>query len=299
MGVEIVAPLDRWVQDQPSLEHLADVVQEYLGNWRGQSPANKRLSDFFNGTWLGHSLHAMLTDLTVGAWTGMALLDCAACIARDDRLAAGADVLLGIGLASVPTTALAGLADWQYTGGRDRRIGLVHALANVTVGALMGASLALRLGSGGRRGHGRGRAHLLSTLGYLGLLGGAYLGGDLAYRFGVAVNREAWAEPLAEYTAVLDAAELEENQPRRVEANGRAILVVRQGSQVYAISDVCTHMGGPLSEGTLAEGCVTCPWHGSVFALGDGRVQAGPATAPVDAFAVRLRDGKIEVRGGA
>jgi nitrite reductase/ring-hydroxylating ferredoxin subunit len=82
-----------------------------------------------------------------------------------------------------------------------------------------------------------------------------------------------------------------------VEANGRAILLVRQGSEVYAISDVCTHIGGPLSEGKLSDGCVTCPWHGSTFSLADGRVRAGPATAPEDAFEVRVRDGQIELRG--
>jgi nitrite reductase/ring-hydroxylating ferredoxin subunit/uncharacterized membrane protein len=295
MALEIVGPLDRWLRSQESLEQLASAVQGCLHDWRSRSPANKRLSDFFNGTWLGHPLHATLTDLTIGAWTGALLLDGAAVTTDDERLAAGVNALLAVGLASVPATALAGTADWQYTSGRDRRVGVAHALANVTVGTLMAASLALRLA--GRPDRPSGAARLLSTLGYLGLLGGAYLGGDLAFRFGVAVNREAWAPPLDDFTAVLDAAALEEGQPRRVEANGRAILLVRQGSEVYAISDVCTHIGGPLSEGKLSDGCVTCPWHGSTFSLADGRVRAGPATAPEDAFEVRVRDGKIEVRG--
>jgi nitrite reductase/ring-hydroxylating ferredoxin subunit len=54
-------------------------------------------------------------------------------------------------------------------------------------------------------------------------------------------------------------------------------------------------MSGPLSDGELADGCLTCPWHGSVFRVADGTVVRGPATAPQPAFEVRETDGAIQV----
>lgn len=63
-----------------------------------------------------------------------------------------------------------------------------------------------------------------------------------------------------------------------------------------AIDAVCSHAGGPLDEGSF-EGCfVQCPWHDSVFDLRDGRVKHGPATIPQPGFAVRERNGQLEVR---
>jgi nitrite reductase/ring-hydroxylating ferredoxin subunit/uncharacterized membrane protein len=295
MRIEIAEPLDRWLQSQGCFEQVASALQDKLGAWRGQSPRNKRISDFLNGTPLGHSLHAMLTDLTIGAWTAALILDGLALIGDDERLTAGADALLGVGLASVPTTALAGLADWQYTDGRDRRVGLAHALTNTTASLLMGGSLLLRLRR--RRSSGRSTACGLSTLGYLVLVAGAHLGGDLAYRFAVGVNRQAWAPPVDEFTPVLDSAALPENQPTRVEVGEQAIVLVRQGEQVYALGERCSHLGGPLAEGKVEGGGISCPWHGSAFTLADGEVQAGPATAPQPAYEVRVREGKIEVRG--
>jgi len=295
MRIEIAEPLDRWLQSQGCFNQVASTIQEKIGDWRSQSPRNKRISDFLNGTPLGHPLHAMLTDLTIGAWTGALILDGLALVGDDERFAPGADALLAIGLASVPPTALAGWADWQYTDGRDRRVGLVHALTNAKASLLMGGSLLLRLRR--RRSTGRGAACGLATLGDLILVVGAYLGGDLAYRFGVAVNRQAWATPVDEFTPVLDSAALPENQPTRVEAGEQTIVLVRQGEQVYALGERCSHLGGPLAEGKVEGGGISCPWHGSAFTLADGEVQAGPATAPQPAYEVRVREGRIEVRG--
>nr|WP_307710588.1 Rieske (2Fe-2S) protein [Streptomyces sp. V1I6] len=75
------------------------------------------------------------------------------------------------------------------------------------------------------------------------------------------------------------------------------VLVVREsGNTVHVLADACSHMGGPLSEGTISDGCVRCPWHGSVFRLADGWNVRGPATAPQPAFDTRITDGRIEAR---
>jgi nitrite reductase/ring-hydroxylating ferredoxin subunit len=67
-------------------------------------------------------------------------------------------------------------------------------------------------------------------------------------------------------------------------------------ADVHVITDRCSHLSGPLSDGNLGDGCVTCPWHGSVFRLSDGGVERGPATAPQPTFETDIRDGALWVR---
>ncbi|MEV6042111.1 Rieske (2Fe-2S) protein [Streptomyces xanthochromogenes] len=76
------------------------------------------------------------------------------------------------------------------------------------------------------------------------------------------------------------------------------LLVVREPhGEFRVLVDRCSHMAGPLSQGKVADGCVECPWHGSVFRLTDGQNVGGPATAPQPVFETRLtEDGVLEVR---
>ena len=90
--------------------------------------------------------------------------------------------------------------------------------------------------------------------------------------------------------------DLAEGRRRRVELEGKAVLLYRHEGEVQAIGAVCSHQGGPLDEGEFDGNCVTCPWHQSVFDLRDGAVVHGPATYPQTAFEVRERGGRIEVR---
>ena len=295
MRLEIGESLNRWLQRYPQFDQLAETLQDALrrGLQRG-APTTKQISDFFNGTWLGHSLHAVLTDFTIGLWTTAQLLDYAAIWSDDKGLTAGADLALTVGEVAVLPTALAGIADWQYTEGSARRVGLLHALINTTAAGLVGGSLVLR--SRRRAKTTLPAAQVLSTVGYLVLLTGAQLGGDLAYRFGIAVNRQAWMTPIPRFTPVLDAEELREGKPRRVLTHGRSILLVKHGQQIRAIGETCTHMGGPLAEGAVEDGRVQCPWHASVFSLENGRVLEGPATAREPVYETRVHEGKIEVR---
>ena len=66
------------------------------------------------------------------------------------------------------------------------------------------------------------------------------------------------------------------------------IMVVRDGGEIRALADRCSHRGGPLSDGEISDGCVTCPWHGSVFRLADGSVERGPAAYPQPALDTRV-----------
>jgi nitrite reductase/ring-hydroxylating ferredoxin subunit len=99
------------------------------------------------------------------------------------------------------------------------------------------------------------------------------------------------------FTAVLEESELEAGAMRAVDVEGVYVLVSRsEDGQVCAITNTCTHRGGPLNEGEREINVVTCPWHGSRFDLCSEEVLRGPAREPQQRFESRLREGKIEVR---
>ena len=123
-----------------------------------------------------------------------------------------------------------------------------------------------------------------------------YLGGHLTYSQGVGVDTTAFESGPEKWAAVADGREIEESRPVAVEADGVELVLVRQGGRVYALADRCTHRGGPLHEGELTEGCITCPWHGSRFRLEDGSVEQGPAVQPQPVYETRTVAGRIEVR---
>jgi nitrite reductase/ring-hydroxylating ferredoxin subunit len=188
----------------------------------------------------------------------------------------------------VPAAAC-GASDWLDTDGAERRVGTVHALVNVTALSAMAASYVLR-----RRGRrGAGIAVAMVGNGVAGL--GGWLGGHLAYRLGVGVNTTAFEAGPSRWTEVLDATQLRPGQPVGAWADGAAVVVVDDGG-LRALENRCTHRGGPLHEGQVAGGCISCPWHGSVFALSDGAVRQGPASVPQPTYEVRRQDGRIEVR---
>lgn len=75
---------------------------------------------------------------------------------------------------------------------------------------------------------------------------------------------------------------------------GEKIAVFRDGDAAYAISNVCRHQGGPLGEGRIIDGCVTCPWHGFQYRPQDGRAPP-PYDERVAVYPVRLIDGAVFV----
>jgi nitrite reductase/ring-hydroxylating ferredoxin subunit len=117
----------------------------------------------------------------------------------------------------------------------------------------------------------------------------------MVYRQRLGVTH-ADAELPSSFTPVLPSDRLAENAMVRARAGSADILLVRQHGRVCALVHACAHLGGPLSEGTLKDGSVVCPWHGSEFALSDGRVLNGPATHNQPCLESRERDGQIEVR---
>ncbi|UNX54003.1 Rieske 2Fe-2S domain-containing protein [Georgenia sp. TF02-10] len=239
-----------------------------------------------SGTFLGHPLHPALTDVPIGTWLAAAVLD----TVGGRSAARGAALLVGTGIVAAVPTALSGLNDWSDTHGAASRVGVAHASANTVALALYGASLAARARC--RRGPGR-------ALGYAGLaavLSGASLGGYLAYTQGINVNRTAFEHRPTTWTPVAADGDVGEGQSVRVDAAGAPVMLHRSDGNLQALAATCTHLGGPLEEGEVKDGCVTCPWHGSTFRLEDGSIVRGPASAPQPTYDTRVVDGRVEVR---
>lgn len=240
------------------------------------------VKDALSGTWIGHPLHPVLVTVPIGAFSGAVLLD----LFGTEGIAARR--LIAVGLVSAVPTAAAGLSDWGDTQGAERRVGVAHALANVVgLSLLTGSWLARRSG-------GRGQLLAVSGLGVIGL--GGWLGGHLAYALGVGVDTTAFLEPPTEWTDACAESELSDGVPHAVTVLDFPVLLVRDGGALRAIGNRCTHRGAPLHEGELTDGCIVCPWHGSVFELADGSVRRGPATRPAAVFEVRAVDGRVQVR---
>ncbi len=273
---------DRILGTAPGLDVASARVQQVLAPLLGpQGP--RGIQDFLNGTWLGHPLHTSLVSVPIGAWTTTLVLDAAG-------MEQGADLSVLLGLLGALGAAATGAAQWEDTGGKARGLGFLHASLNVSATALYGVSLVLRARGARKSGV------ALSTLGYTLVGASGWVGGELSYDLGVGVNRTAFEEPEPIWTEVLDASELTENAPLRVMAQGIPIMLLRQGEETYAISATCAHLGGPLDQGKIEGDTVTCPWHGSVFCVRDGKLLHGPATAPQPAYDARVRDGRIAVR---
>jgi nitrite reductase/ring-hydroxylating ferredoxin subunit/uncharacterized membrane protein len=265
-----------------ALDRVADALQKAV---RTLVPQQSRLKDILSGTWLGHPLHPPLTDVVVGAWTSALLLD----LFGGDAGEEAADRLVAVGAVAAVPTAASGLSDWAELRGGSRRVGTIHAAGNTTALMLHALSFSAR-----KRGD-RRRGIALSASGYAVATFSARLGGHLSFGKGVGVNQAAFEDGAVEWTPVLDETALEEGTLTAAHADGVGLVLVRKGERVFALADRCSHRGCSLHEGELRDDAVICPCHGSTFRL-DGRILKGPATAPQRSFAVRTREGKVEVR---
>lgn len=285
-------PILAVVEQQDWLQPVQDAGEKLVKNaYAAAGSAGQPIKNALHGVWLKHPLHSAVTDVPVGSWTAAAVLDVLEAGGRDEY-GPGADAAVAIGLVGAVGAALSGLTDWSDTQGKPQRVGAMHGLLNVGAAALYGTSYAMR--KSGNRCAGR----TFGFLGYALVLASAYLGGALSYNQRIGVNHAPDPdEDLPEqFTPVCREDELFEGKPKRVEAQGTPILLMKKSGHVFAIADRCSHLGGPLSEGQIECDTVVCPWHGSRFSLRDGSVIDGPATTPQPALDVNLRDGEVLVR---
>jgi nitrite reductase/ring-hydroxylating ferredoxin subunit/uncharacterized membrane protein len=282
-GTDTVRELVHRLATAEGLDKVGKPVASKVAEVVGSGPVKDALS----GTWMGHPLHPMLTDLPIGFWTSAFVLD----LVGGKRSRAASKRLIGIGVLSALPTAASGLSDWSDTIGDERRIGTAHAVANSAALVLYSWSWLAR-----RQGR-RGKGLILGYLGATAATAGGYLGGHLVFRQGVGPDRNATKHAGDDWVDAADDAALVEGAPLVVKAGDDDVLLVRRAGLVSAISNVCGHAGGPLDEGTFDDaGCVTCPWHGSVFRLADGHVVHGPATGHQPRYEVRSTGGRLSVR---
>src|SRR5215217_5143412 len=231
--------------------------------------------DLLHGTWLGHSLHPVLVQVPVGSWVSAGVLDTV------PRLRPAATVLIGTGVAAAVPAALTGAADWSEQDTGVRRLGALHAVANVAALGLFVGSLVARS---------RGRQALGLVLSYSGLgiaTGSASVGGHMSYAQSSGASHSATAARAltSDWIDLGPLDDFPEGRPVLRTGSGGSVdvplVAVRRGSRVDVFIGSCSHMAGPLQEGRIEEirgaTCLVCPWHGSAFDLDNGEPRRGPA----------------------
>ena len=236
------------------------------------------IQNFLNGSWLGHPVHAVVTDVPIGALTVSIVADL---ISQP----VVADVAMLIGVLAMIASAVTGFADYTEVDGTARARATVHSLIMVVALVVYTISLVVRSGNPPDR----LIPIVLAVVGYLLVSVGAMIGGDLVYLVGTHVNRHAWRGGGAKWIKLDlgDLPDIPEGGPTKLRAGINELAVVRNGDRILAVHAQCAHAGGPLAEGSLVGDAIQCPWHGSRFRLADGHVARGPAMYDQPAYDVR------------
>ena len=285
---------------------LERTARPLRGLWNGTAGAmdaifsalgrpGKLLQDFLNGTWLGHTLHAAIVDVVVGASTAALLLDVLRVAFGVVGLEDATTWVLVLAVLSAAGSIVTGLTDFKDTApsATDRDVAGLHGLTNIAGTALLGVSLGLRVGGS------HDAAFWVLLVGYGVISVGAYIGGHVVYKYGYMVNRNAFnrGKRAKEFTPVVALVDLPEGAPTKVAFGSTAVMMVRRGDVVHALKETCSHAAGPLSEGKLDGDTITCPWHYSTFRLTDGGVVHGPASSRQPSYVARVTAGMVELQG--
>jgi nitrite reductase/ring-hydroxylating ferredoxin subunit/uncharacterized membrane protein len=238
------------------------------------------IKDFLNGTWLGHSVHVALTDLPIGAFTLVIVLDLVG-------LADASRIALVVGILATLAAAVAGYADYADTDGAAGDRATLHSTLMLVALVLYLISLVTRIDELTVP----PVALALSIAGYLVMLAGAYVGGDVVYALGNMVSRHAWRPAGSKWAGIKIDGDLADNAPTKAMMGTEPLLLVKDGTTVHALHDTCAHAGAPLHEGRLVDGCIECPWHQSRYRLSDGRHVQGPTTFDQPRYEVRSAGG--------
>jgi nitrite reductase/ring-hydroxylating ferredoxin subunit len=102
---------------------------------------------------------------------------------------------------------------------------------------------------------------------------------------------------MSRFVKVATIDEMAEERVKCVEVEGQKIALFDVEGAFHALSDTCTHRGGPLSEGELEGAEIVCPWHGARFDVKTGAVLGPPAPTGIRSYPVRVtgKDILIEV----
>ena len=278
----LVAAQDVWARP------LGDFNHRWLSALFGPI---RPVKDVLNGTWLGHPLHPAATDIPIGSLLVTVILDIAG-------QGAAADIALVATILFMLAAAVSGAADYVDTDETARVRATTHA-------TLMVVALLLLLVSIGLRATGptdRTIPIALSIIAFLIVTAGAYIGGDVVFVLGNMVSRHAFRGAGTKWIKletgdISDLSTLPEATPTKARAGVNDLVLVRLDGTIHAVHAVCAHAGGPLAQGTVVDGCIQCPWHGSRFRMTDGHVRRGPAVYDQPSYEIRgTEGGGYEVR---
>lgn len=270
------------IEQEKSLDEISEPISKAVSKATDPDGIKYVLS----GSWLGHQLHPMVTDIPIGAWAMASALDLTG--GKEMRPASQRLVALGV-LSSFPA-ALTGASDWADSYGKEQRVGLVHAIANSCGTVLQALSWVARKNDKHKLGVSLSLAGLACTS------AAGYLGGHLSFDMGVGVNHAAFETRTKKWTDVGAEDEVQEGQLTRVTANKTPVVLTRHHGQISAMSATCSHAGGPLDEGHVENDCIVCPWHHSKFRIADGTPTRGPAAAAQPLWDVRTENGRIMIK---
>ena len=254
----------------------------------------------------GHPIHPALIPFPFAFLTGAFLFDLVGLLLDRPALWATGSHLALAGVASALLAASAGAVDYFRTVPPEstaKKRATKHALANVAAMVLFAGAWILRGGADPAP----GMLHLgLEAAGTVLLVIGGWMGGTLSFRNQIGVaHRYAgagkWKQARLKSQpgvalVVAERDDLQPNQMKLLEVDGRRIVLGRTETGYVAFEDRCTHRGGSLAGGAMICGTVQCPWHGSQFDVKDGTVRAGPAEEGIATYPVEERDGKVLLR---
>lgn len=268
------------------------------------------IKDVLEGKPVRCPLHPAIVHFPLAAFFLGVALDIASWIAPHPELHFGpaAFVAIAAGVGTALLAAIVGFVDYSdiRSDHPAKKTATLHMALNLVAVALFALSLGLRYDhtdvvptSGWPFGLGLAAA---AILGYSG-----YLGGLLVYDDGIGVGRHRRRTPTPERTiaaqklstgdfAVPGALDLRDGEIIRVSASGTIIAIAKSGGRTCAFQEFCTHRYGPLSEGTLKDGRVVCPWHGSAFDPCTGKVSAGPAKVDLRTFPIETANDIVRLR---
>jgi uncharacterized membrane protein len=169
------------IDKQDWLEDISRSAQKTIqkATHKSGTTANT-LKKTLHGNLFGYPIHPIINDIPIGAWTASTVMDTMGMVTGRRSLDRGSNAAAAVGIVGAITAAMTGWADWSYTAGHVRRIGMFHALLNTVTMLIFGASL--------MTGQNRGMRRILRLLGLTTLSISGYLGNHIAYRKG-AVTR--------------------------------------------------------------------------------------------------------------
>jgi nitrite reductase/ring-hydroxylating ferredoxin subunit/uncharacterized membrane protein len=288
------AVVKRWKWLDPFANFFGAIVGGFY-----KIPGTRPIKSLLHGTWpLGHPVHPMITDLTIGGYTAAIAIDILYLVTREPGLLRAADFVIVASFLTSLVSIVSGLTDWNETFGEERRTGMLHGLLMVVASVGFVASIWLRVAGGIDQ---REVAIAIALLAWAVLIVSSFFGGEMVFGYGTEVNRQAWADPPTKWERLeVSESSLDDRKPVvATTKSGFAVFLVKLDGKVYAIGNTCTHAGGPLNEGKWVgqDRCeIECPWHASRFCVKDAKVRGGPATFPEVRFETRSAEGRIEVR---